>query len=246
MNFKGLQKITLLDFPEKIACILFVGGCNFRCPFCQNPDLVLHPETLSAITEEFFLKFLKTREGLLDGVVITGGEPTLYSDLPEFINKIKRLGFLVKLDTNGTNPDMLENLLKERLLDYVAVDYKGPPKKYRQYTGLASQDNVLRSKATPYKTIKLLVKSGIDFELRTTVVPTLHTRKDLLVMAKELHRCSVFSVQCSVGWFLQQFRPNKCLDKNFEKVKPYQRKFFEEVLPELKKYVPKTFLRGVE
>ncbi|MBI4999676.1 anaerobic ribonucleoside-triphosphate reductase activating protein [Candidatus Gottesmanbacteria bacterium] len=238
MIFKGLQKTTLLDFPGEIACILFVGGCNFRCPFCQNPDLVLQPETLPTISEEEVLEFLKNRVGLLEGVVISGGEPTLYPDLPEFSQKIKNLGFLVKLDTNGTNPEMVENLINLRLVDYVAMDYKGPLEKYDKYTSVASQDNVLRSKATPYKTIRLLAKLGIDFELRTTVVPTLHTKEDLVEMAKELNKFQV-------KWYLQQFRPNKCLDKKFEKIKPYPKEFFKEVLGKIKKYLPNTFLRGI-
>lgn len=239
MLLKGLQGLTLLDFPGKVACIVFVGGCNFRCPFCQNPELVLHPEELPTIAEDEFFKFLKARVGFLDGVVITGGEPTIYSDLPEFLKKVKDLGFLVKVDTNGTNPEMVEKLVRQKLIDYVAMDYKGPLGKYYKYIG-QSQNSKVKGQSYKLKvkrTIEILLKNKIDFELRTTVVPTLHTKEDLIEMVKEIKNLSP-------KWFLQPFRPNKCLDKSFEKIKPYPREFFAEVLPALRKYLPKTEIRG--
>ena len=124
MIFNGFQKMTLLDFPGKVACTLFTGGCNFRCPFCHNAVLVENPELAERISEEFILNFLKKRQGLLDGVCITGGEPLLQSDLSEFIAKVKEMGYAVKLDTNGSNPEKLIQLAENRLIDYVAMDVK--------------------------------------------------------------------------------------------------------------------------
>lgn len=234
MKFKGWQKTTLLDYPGKIACTVFVTGCNFRCPFCQNPELVLEAETLPTIPEEEILKFLKRRRGLLEGVVITGGEPTLYPDLPKFAKKVKDLGFLVKLDTNGTNPEMLKDLFEWDLVDYVAMDIKGPIEEYEKYIG---QTQILNLKSKIKKSIGILLKGGIEFEFRTTVVPTLHTEEDLIEMAKEFD-------QLPIKWYLQGFRPIKCLDPKFEKIRPYPKEFFDKILPKLRKYLPKTFLRG--
>ncbi|MCL4382463.1 MAG: anaerobic ribonucleoside-triphosphate reductase activating protein [Patescibacteria group bacterium] len=239
IKIKGLQKTTLLDYPGKVAAIIFVAGCNFRCPFCHNSDLVLRPETLPEIKEEDFFIFLKNKRQLLDGIVVTGGEPTLYEDLPAFIKKIKKLGFLIKLDTNGTNPGMVKDLLAQKLLDYVAIDYKGPLIKYYKYTNTTNkQINKQISEC-----INILIKSGLDFELRTTVVPTLHNREDLIEMAKDLS--SIIHNPSSIKWFLQQFNPGQCLDKSFEKLKPYPKEFFDKVLPKLRKLIPKTELRGI-
>lgn len=237
MVIKGLQKTTLLDYPGKVSCIVFVGGCNFRCPFCHNSDLVLAPQKLPTIAEDDFFAFLKTRVGLLDGVVITGGEPTLYPDLSRFMKKVKGLGFLVKLDTNGSNPEMVRELIKDRLVDYIAMDLKGPLKKYQNYIG--QSQNYGRKAEYIETTLKILTESGLEFELRTTVVPTLHTKEDLLKMARELQTIGF------VTWYLQQFSPKKCLDPRFENIKPYPKSFFEDSLYEIKKYVQTTFLRGV-
>jgi len=237
MLIKGLQKTTLLDYPGKVSCIVFVGGCNFRCPFCHNSDLVLEPQKLPTIAEDDFFNFIKTRVGLLDGVVITGGEPTLNSDLSRFMKKVKGLGFLVKLDTNGSNPEMVKELIKDRLVDYIAMDLKGPLKKYYKYIG-QSQNHGCHAEHIE-TSIKIISESRVEFELRTTVVPTLHTKKDLLEMAKQLNNIG------NVKWYLQQFSPKKCLDPRFEKIKPYPKSFFEDSLSEIKKYLPTTFLRGV-
>ena len=132
----GLQKVTLLDFPGKVACTVFLTGCNLRCPYCHNPDLVLPRRTMeSTISEKEFFEFLLSRKGKLDGVCITGGEPTLYPSLPDLIRRIKEMGFLVKLDSNGTLPEMLEHLLREELLDYVAMDIKNAPSRYAETCG---------------------------------------------------------------------------------------------------------------
>ncbi len=231
MQLKGLQKTTLLDYPGKIAAVVFVAGCNFRCPFCHNSDLVLRPETLPNISEEEILKFLGSRVGKLAGLVITGGEPTLQPGLPEFIKKVKDLGFLVKLDTNGTNPGTVESLIKDGLIDYVAMDYKGPLQKYYKYIGKTQNYELLVK-----KTIEILSKSGIDFELRTTVVPTLHNTEDLTTMAKE--------IPVTVRWYLQPFRPVNCLDPEFKKIKPYSPSVLKRLFIEAKKYHKNLELRG--
>lgn len=138
MKILGLQKLTLLDFPGRVAAIVFTGGCNFRCPFCQNSSLVLAPQSVPEISEDEFRQFLRKRRGLLDGICVTGGEPTLHADLPEFLASIKDAGYLVKLDTNGTNPDMLQALLADGLLDYVAMDIKAGPENYARVCGLST------------------------------------------------------------------------------------------------------------
>lgn len=237
MLIKGLQKTTLLDYPGKVSCIVFVGGCNFCCPFCHNSDLVLEPQKLPTIAEDDFFNFIKTRVGLLDGVVITGGEPTLYPDLSRFMKKVKGLGFSVKLDTNGSNPEMVKELIKDRLVDYIAMDLKGPLKKYYKYIG--QSQNHGRNAEHIETSIKIISESRVEFELRTTVVPTLHTKKDLLEMAKQLNNIG------NVKWYLQQFSPKQCLDPRFENMKPYPKSFFEDSLSEIKKYLSTTFLRGV-
>ncbi len=178
MIINGLQKLTLLDFPGKTACTVFLGGCNYACPFCHNAPLALPGRERDEIGEEELLSFLKKRQGLLEGVCITGGEPTLRRDLPEFISKIKALGYLVKLDTNGTRPEMIRELLDKGVLDYIAMDIKAPVYKYDILAGVenAFTDKVLQS-------IELIKNSGIDREFRTTVTDELHTAEDIAAIA---------------------------------------------------------------
>ena len=165
----GLQKMTLLDFPGKIACTVFLGGCNFRCPFCHNSELFMgKPEKL--MEDEAFFAFLKTRKGLLDGVCVSGGEPTLYKNLPDFLTKIKELGFLTKLDTNGYRPEVLKELVEAGLVDYVAMDVKNSPAMYAQTVGLEKMDL-----ASIEESLRFLIGGSVDYELRTTLVSQLHT-----------------------------------------------------------------------
>ena len=164
----GLQKMTLLDYPGKIACTVFLGGCNFRCPFCHNSELFMgKPEKL--MEDEEFFKFLKSRKGLLDGVCVSGGEPTLYKNLPEFSAKIKEQGFLVKLDTNGSRPALVKELVEKNLVDYIAMDVKNSPDRYAQTAGLEKLDL-----APIEESLRLLIGGNIDYELRTTLVVQLH------------------------------------------------------------------------
>lgn len=207
MLIGGLQKTTLIDFPGKVACTVFLSGCNFRCPWCYSRELVL-PEAIEnqpKISEKDFFGFLKQRKGLLEGVVICGGEPTIQKDLLNFIKRIKKMNFLVKLDTNGSNPEMLKKLIDEKLIDYVAMDVKLPKERYQEVLGV----DVKNIEAS----IKILKDSGIDHEFRTTVVPTVHTKEDIIVIAKWLNG--------SKRYYLQNFRPEKTVDPEFENQKPY-------------------------
>lgn len=172
MKIQGLQKMTLLDYPGRVACTVFLGGCDFRCPFCHNFELVEGPLP-EAISEEEFFAFLDKRHGLLDGVAITGGEPCLRKDLPEFLAKIHAAGFDVKLDTNGAHPQMLARVLADGLVDYVAMDIKNSPEKYAQTAGLTHTELVPINES-----IALLMSAGIPYEFRTTVVHELHEARD--------------------------------------------------------------------
>ena len=193
----GLQKMTLLDFPGKIACTVFLGGCNFRCPFCHNSELFTgKPEKLME-NEEFFA-FLKTRKGLLDGVCVSGGEPTLYKDLPAFLAKIKELGFLVKLDTNGYRPEVVKELVEKNLVDYIAMDVKNSPAMYAQTVGLETMDL-----APIEETLRFLIDGNVDYELRTTLVSQLHSDASIQDMGQWL------------GSLVTEKKPNKLFLQSF-------------------------------
>ena len=181
MLIKGLQKLTLLDYPGKISCTVFLGGCNMRCPFCHNSTLVLC-NTPDSISEEELLVFLESRVGRLSGVCVSGGEPTLHHDLPELLKKIKLLGFDVKLDTNGTNPKMLRSLISEGLVDYVAMDIKNSPEKYQITCGVDRTDILEKVKLS----IAILKEGSIPFEFRTTLVRELHTAEDISAIGRWL------------------------------------------------------------
>jgi len=224
MIIAGLQKTTLLDYPGKIACIVFLAGCNFRCPWCYSSELVLPLKIVKQprISEQEFFDFLRTRKGLLDGVVICGGEPTINKELPVFIEKIKKLGFSVKLDTNGSNPKMLKDLVDTKLIDYVAMDIKAsqtnPAYKNLMTEGI-TMDNIRES-------VDFLKKGNIDFEFRTTVVNTVHTKEDFLEIAKWIGGPSI-------KYYLQNFRAEKTIDPEFEKVESFKKQFLEEIAKEI-------------
>jgi len=231
----GLQKTTLIDFPGKIAATIFISGCSFRCPWCYSPELVL-PEKIkkhlypvksrkagspeakfngARIPEKYLFDFLKKRKGLLDGVCLTGGEPTIHKDLPNFIKKIKKLGYLVKIDTNGSNPEMLERLINEKLVDYVAMDIKAPKEKYEKLVGVKINIQKIQ------KSIDILKDGRVDYEFRSTIVPTVHTKEDVINMAKW--------IKGAKRYYLQNFRPEKTIDPKFEKIKPYPQEFLLEI-----------------
>ena len=192
MLIAGLQKLTLLDFPGKTACTLFTPGCNFRCPFCHNALLVTD-KVNDFVTEESFFSFLAKRRGILDGVCITGGEPTLQKDLIPFIEKIREAGFLVKLDTNGYKPSVLKEIIEKKLVDYIAMDIKAAPSAYAVATGIEDLDFSLI-----LNSIELIEKSGIEHEFRTTVTKELHTAEAF----EEI--LALFSPD--TPYFLQQFK----------------------------------------
>ena len=227
MKFYGIQKLTLLDYPGQTACTLFTGGCNFRCPFCHNGTLVCDPgEPLDTGELE---EFLQKRRGKLDGVCITGGEPLLHPQLPDFLAYLKELGYLVKLDTNGSCPDRLEAILSAKLADYVAMDIKAAPEHYPRVTGLAQVDvgAVLRS-------ADLLMARDTDYEFRTTAVKGLHTAADFEAMGRRLAGAK--------QWFLQNYQETEnVLQPGWESFSVEELETFAALL---RQYVPRVELRG--
>ena len=190
MRICGLQKLAMVDYPGKLATTVFTGGCNLRCPFCHNAPLVLSPEENPQLSQEEVLDFLSSRKGLLDGVVLSGGEPLLQSGAADFLSRVRQLGFAVKLDTNGCFPDALEQILSAGLVDYVAMDIKNRPEKYPQTVGLPAFDL-----APVRKSVQLLMSSGIDFEFRTTVIREFHTVDDIRAIGQWLHGAPRYSLQ---------------------------------------------------
>ncbi|MGN0402207.1 MAG: anaerobic ribonucleoside-triphosphate reductase activating protein [Acetatifactor sp.] len=231
MEIHGLNKTTLLDYPEHVAATVFTGGCNFRCPFCHNSELVLAPGGQPAFSEEEVLAFLKKRRGLLEGVCITGGEPTLQPDLEGFIGKVKELGYRVKLDTNGYRPEVLERLLKAGLLDYAAMDVKASRDNYGRAAGLPeiSLNRIERS-------IELLKNCSIDYEFRTTVVKGIHSVEEFGEIGKWLSGARAY--------YLQSYRENEnVLCQGFE---AFSKEELEAMAALAHRYVDRVGLRGVE
>ena len=230
MILGGLQKLTLLDFPGNVACTVFTVGCNLRCPFCHNPALVNNPPEDALISEDEFFAFLKKRQGILDGVAITGGEPLLHTDIGEFIARIKSMGFKVKLDTNGTFPDRLEKVLAEGNVDYVAMDLKNTFDKYAKTVGIEGFDTSLIKRS-----IKILQDSGVAHEFRTTVVSPLHSSGDFGQIAKQ--------VEGSENYFLQSFVDSGNL-LNGEGLKEMTKEELAIALENAKKIIPQAKIRG--
>ena len=190
MNIHGLQKMTLLDFPGQVACTVFLGGCDFRCPFCHNFELI-DGTAKPVMTDEDLFSFLKKRQGLLDGVAITGGEPCLHPGLPELLRQIRALGFATKLDTNGYHPALLKSLIDEGLLDYVAMDIKNSPAKYAATCGLPALD------LSPVReSIALLMEGRVDYEFRTTVVAQFHELSDFDQIGEMIAGAKRYFLQC--------------------------------------------------
>jgi pyruvate formate lyase activating enzyme len=223
MVIGGLQKLTLIDYPGKLACTVFLSSCNFRCPWCYSSELVLAEKIKDQpkIAEKDFFDFLEEKKGLIEGVVLCGGEPTLQKNLPGFIKKIKKTDYVVKLDTNGSNPNMLKSLIDNSLIDYVAMDIKLPKERYKDL--FLKVENIDKS-------IGILKKDKIDYEFRTTVVPGVHKKEDFLKIANWIGGENI-------KYYLQRFRPEKTLDPSFEKLKPYP----EEHLGDIKKAISPFF-----
>ncbi|MBO4676286.1 MAG: anaerobic ribonucleoside-triphosphate reductase activating protein [Oscillospiraceae bacterium] len=231
MRISGLMKLTLLDFPGHTACTVFTGGCNYRCPFCHNAELVLRPEEQPEIPEAEFFALLEKRRGLLDGVAVTGGEPTLQPDLPEFLRRIRDLGYAVKLDTNGTRPDLLKRLVQEGLVQYAAMDIKNSPARYAETAGTADPqlDRIRESAA-------FLLAGTVPYEFRTTVVQELHRPEDLQEIGRWLRGAE--------RYFLQGFTDSGDLIR--EGLHPCSREELDRLLAAVKPFIPAAELRGVD
>lgn len=231
MDIRGFQKFSLIDYPGRISAIIFTSGCTLRCPFCYNPELVLGDPRLPFFKESEILEFLKKRKGKLEALVITGGEPTLQPDLPKFISRVKKIGYAVKLDTNGSNPEMLEKLIKEKLIDYVACDLKTTWKKYKELKPGVNLDKI---KESVYMLKDLEAKPLYEF--RTTVVPRLVNKRTIEMIGRTL--------QGAKKYVLQQYRPQKTLEKNFDKtVYPLKKlRAFQKIA---QKYVKEVEIRGI-
>lgn len=229
LPIKGLQKTSLVDYEGKVVCTIFLAGCNFRCPYCQNPDLINNPDKLPTIKEEDVIKHLKEKRKWLDGICITGGEPTVHKGLIDFIKKIKKENFLVKLDTNGTNPKMVKELLDNNLIDFISMDIKA---------SLDNYDNVAKVKINKediQKSIDLITNSNIDYEFRSTILPKLHSKEEIKKIGEWLKGSKKF--------VLQSFRPKKCMDKSYEKEKPFTKQELEEFRKLLKPFFDKVDIR---
>jgi pyruvate formate lyase activating enzyme len=231
VELKGWVRTSLIEYPGHIATVLFTGGCNFCCPMCHNADLVLRPEKVPALPEEEVWDFLSRRKGLVNGVVITGGEPTLQPDLPAFLRRLRGAGLDVKLDTNGYRPDVLAELLNERLVDYVAMDVKAPPEKYSSLAGLSNVDI-----ACLERSIALLKESDLEHEFRTTVVPGLLDEGDVEAIARWIAGVE--------RYVLQQFRPAGTLDPALEAVTPYPIERLREMAERAGQWVSQAVVRG--
>ncbi len=227
MRIGGLQKLTLLDFPEVVSCIIFTKGCNFRCPFCHNASLVKGSD--EEISQEEVLSFLKKRQGLLDGVVITGGEPLLNPDIPDFLSEIKDMGYKIKLDTNGSNPKLLKEIILKGLADYVAMDIKNSPEEYILATGVDKfQTEVEESK-------DFLLEGNIPYEFRTTVAKGIHTKESMLSLAKWIEGAE----KC----YLQQYKDSGEI-LNPEGLSSFSDEEMEEFLKIVSPYTKSSFIRN--
>ena len=228
MNIGGLQKISLIDYPGQISAIVFTQGCNFRCPYCHNPELVDPAQYGPILSEEEVISFLEKRRGKLDAVTVTGGEPTLQPDLDRFLQEIKGMGYLTKIDTNGSNPDVLERLIRGRLVDYLAMDVKGPLQKYERIANVKVETAKIR------RSIELITASGIEHEFRTTVVRSQLDNEDLIATAELLKKGL---------YVLQSFVPAKSLDHEFLTEISYSPEEFADIQKKLESKRLRVFIR---
>lgn len=229
MNFGGFTALTLIDYPGKTAAMVYTIGCNFRCPYCHNPELV--DETIEkTFPEDFILGFLENRIGLLDGVVITGGEPTMHGDdLLSFMEKVKALGFSVKLDTNGTDPNFIRKAIQRNIVDYIAMDVKAPLASYHENVGRPVDTDAIK------ESITLLMQGAVPYEFRTTVVKALLSPHDVENIAKE--------IQGATQYYLQKFVPTKILNPQFKHKVSYTDEEFETLKERAGKYVAHCGIR---
>lgn len=223
MKIGGVQKLSLVDYPGKTSAVLFTIGCNMRCGYCHNPELVLPERYTDTIPVDEIMEFLSRRVGKLEGVVVTGGEPTMHEDLPELFIKIKQLGFSTKLDTNGTHPDMMRDLYRDHLIDYVAMDVKGTPSTYQEIVAYPVDMNALLD------SIKLIKHSGVDYEFRTTVVKSQISFDDFDEIGQ--------MVQGAHRFALQKFRSGRTLNPRFHRETTYSDAEFEQLRQKMEQYV---------
>jgi len=229
MKIGGLQRVSLIDYPGKIGAIIFTQGCNFRCPYCQNPELVDPDQYGPIIPEENVLSFLDNRQGKLEAVTVTGGEPTLQPDLEKFLEEFKKRGYLTKLDTNGSKPDILEKVIRKRLVDYLAMDIKGPLKKYQQIASVEADTSKIK------RSIKLIMASGIKYEFRTTVVRSQLGLQDLVSVARLIKQARLY--------VLQPFIPIKTLSCTMLSEISYTPEEFSSIRANLEKECPHVIVR---
>jgi pyruvate formate lyase activating enzyme len=231
VEIKGLEKLAPKDFPGHMSATVFLGGCNFRCPFCHNRDLVLNPGNLASFPFDYFISFLDSREGWLEGICITGGEPLLHEDLDVLLQVIRERGLKVKLDTNGSFPERLQDILDKNLLDGVAMDIKAAPDDYSRAAGVwVNMDEIQRS-------IDLISRAPIASMFRTTVVPGIITEATMTEFGEWLSRNTIFQ--------LQQFSPGNTLDPEFEKIEPYAPSRLKRMAAEAEKFFSKVRIEGI-
>lgn len=223
MEFGGFEKFTLIDYPRKVACMVYTIGCPFRCPYCHNPELVDETCT-TTINEKEVLTFLDTRKGMLDGIVITGGEPSMHGEkLFSFMKEVKKRGFLIKLDSNGVDPMFLQKAIDEKLVDYIAMDIKSPLTKYSQVVARPVDIEAIK------KSIEIIKGSGVEYEFRTTVVKSMLSFDDIEAIGKEIHGATTY--------YLQKFIPTKILNPQFLRKVTYSDEEFTALKETLEKHV---------
>jgi pyruvate formate lyase activating enzyme len=231
VRIAGFSKTSLLDWDGNVTAVIYLPGCNFRCPICHNGELVLHPDHFEEVPWATIEAFIEDNREFLDGIVVTGGEPTIHSDLPELLAKLRRLGMRVKLDTNGSNPEMIEGLIRDGLVDYVAMDIKAPlDERYDEVAGVGVDlEKVKRS-------IELLMTSPVDYEFRTTIVPVLLKDPDYERIAAYIGTARKYT--------LQHFRPKNTLDARFSALDPSDEGRVRAIAEKCKPYVRKVIIRG--
>ncbi len=229
MIISGIQKTTFIDYPGKIASTIFLAGCNFRCPFCHNRNLVLNEQWLQKISPEEVLGYLKQRRKYLEGVCVTGGEPLIYNDIVSFIAAIKKLGLAVKLDTNGTNPRLLKDLYTQKLIDYVAFDIKASPEKYAEVSGV----NVDMAKIK--ESVQIVMEGKIGYEFRSTILPRFHPEAEVEKMARFIKGAQLY--------YLQNFVPRNTLDEAFMQERSFAPEEMRALAEVARRYVEKCQVR---
>jgi pyruvate formate lyase activating enzyme len=235
MEIKGFIGVSLVDWDGRVSSVIFLPGCNMRCPFCYNTELVLYPEKMPTIPFDKIKNYFNKHEGWIDGVVITGGEPTIQEDLPILCEKIKKSGLAVKLDTNGTNPRVIRKLIDNELVNYVAMDVKAPLTEdaYSKASGV----NTTALLKSIEETVGTLLEGRIDYEFRTTLVPTLHETGDIERICAKIKGCRKYA--------LQSFKTDvETMDPNFQNLKPFSRTEIESLFKTAKSLIPNTVLRG--